>query len=520
MPKLAHNTIKNLSENPFEKAGNHPFVFDTYDFNYQTLTAEFRYIGPTDITFCETVHFANPNKILGRPTKFKTKKGDRITAWPELPLEDRDFVWLLDSALKLAFYLIGISYYKADPTTSVISSGLDEAQAKFFSIVYQDGLSQFACTNHLSRKDLATFTPDPPARLEVYESFKRRELDGRSAPKLTDFSDSVLILQSGGKDSLLAATLNKDVPHTFWHLSSSTRYPALLKNLDSKIQIATRVLDRGSLVAASGMNGHIPVTYVTMALALVQAILNRQKTVFTSIGQEGNEPHSASGDLLVNHQWSKTYEAEQLFRDYVHTYISPELDVRSPLRDFTELKISKLFAEKCWERYGHRFSSCNVANYRQGANDQELHWCGNCPKCANAYVLFSPYVPRKELDSLFGGRSLYKNPKLFDIFKGLFGLEGYRKPFECVGETDELRFAYYHRLPEYPDLPFEVPKAEFDLNRPDPQIRYLENPFKNTATKPSELKKPKTAGHPRETLPNPKTTGHPRETLPNSKEAS
>ena len=49
-----------------------------------------------------------------------------------------------------------------------------------------------------------------------------------------------------------------------------------------------------------------------------------------------------------------------------------------------------------------------------------------------------------------------------DNFKGLLGVDGVTKPFECVGSIDELRTAYHHRQPDYGKLPFDVPPGNFD----------------------------------------------------------
>jgi hypothetical protein len=183
-----------------------------------------------------------------------------------------------------------------------------------------------------------------------------------------------------------------------------------------------------------------------------------------SIGHEGTEAHAHIGDLAINHQWSKTWEAEQLFAEYVAKYVSPDLKIGSPLRSFSELKISELFVKHAWEKFGHSFSSCNVANYRQRADNSRLKWCGNCPKCANAYILFAPFVAAKELQGLFEGQDLFTKPSLEHAFKGLLGIDGVMKPFECVGEVDELR-AGYHRVDfsaGYNKLPFDVPTADYD----------------------------------------------------------
>jgi hypothetical protein len=123
-----------------------------------------------------------------------------------------------------------------------------------------------------------------------------------------------------------------------------------------------------------------------------------------------------------------------------------------------------MFVDECWEKFGHSFSSCNVGNYKQGANNIELTWCGNCPKCANSFLLFSPFVEAEELKSLFGGQDLFSAPALQETFKGLLGIDDVMKPFECVGEIDELRQAYHmaQAKEQYSQLSFGVPSSNFD----------------------------------------------------------
>lgn len=427
------------------------FTFDKYSFDTDTYTATFSYIGADQIHFTEKIQFAK-------------------TA---LPINHE----LLERALFLSFILIGTSYYKSHPTTSVnLSHPIDSWQASFFSTVYQDGLSQFAFENQLTRSQLAHFSATSPTAPDT-------------ACDIPDFS-GVLSLQSGGKDSLLTATMlqNSSLSHSFWYLSSSNHHPVILEQLHAPFQTAVRTLDLSNLRLSGGLNGHVPITYIVQSLALVQAILNHQNTVLTSIGQEGNEPHAiipATGgngngnvepELPVNHQWSKTWPAEQLFAEYVKRYVSPDLHIGSPLRGFSELKIAELFAEQCWSTFGHAFSSCNVANYRQGSDNQELKWCGHCAKCANSYLLFAPFVPKTELDQLFGG-SLFEYPDLIDIFKGLLGVDGHIKPFECIGEVAELRKAYQLKRPEYPALPFAVPESVFNYQAIHSVQGFIKNLF-------------------------------------------
>ena len=51
------------------------------------------------------------------------------------------------------------------------------------------------------------------------------------------------------------------------------------------------------------------------------------------------------------------------------------------------------------------------------------------------------------------------------IFKGLLNINDEMKPFECVGEIAELRQAYHLKMPGYPDLPFDVPKSDYNYEQ-------------------------------------------------------
>lgn len=364
----------------------------------------------------------------------------------------------LKRSLFLAFCIVGTSYYKtfAGSDVRLEAGAIDDWQATFLSTVYQEGLSQYAFENDLTRDSLAHFT----ATAE------------RTAAPVSYSGDGILSLQSGGKDSLLVASLleAKKIAYTPWYVTQGTGHPAILDTLHSPLHVARRTIDRSGLQEAAvtgAKNGHIPVTYVMMSYALIQAILLGNDTIVAAIGHEGEEAHAWIGDLPVNHQWSKTWQAEQLFAEYVQRYISPDLKIGSPLRGLSELSIAELFADRAWERFGSSFSSCNVANYQQGANNAVLKWCGHCPKCANSYLLFAPFIARDTLQERLGGE-LFMHADLTETFQGLLDIEGVMKPFECVGEVDELRSAYHlAKVRGYESLPFDVPLSEFDRN-----IRY------------------------------------------------
>ncbi len=433
-----------------------PFEFLDYHFDKQSYRATFRYRGRTaenPLIFTKTVTFS-----------------DR--AINSTQIDDK----LLDQALFLSFIINGTSYYKAFPTREIILPyDIDEKQAKFFNAIYQEGLSQFAYENHLTRKDLAHFSTTTTTTASRTATLADSETTNTS---ISTDTDKIIALQSGGKDSLLTAALlnEKHLSWTALYVSTSGTYPKIIDEVGAQnVQIISRDIDLETLNAAAeldGMNGHVPVTYINVSLALIQAILDGKNTVLTSIGHEGEEPHSViksedsnEPDLLVNHQWSKTKTAEELLQSYIKSYISPKFKVYSPLRKYSELKIAELFTKKCWGKFGHKFSSCNVINYGQRNDNSELKWCGHCAKCANSYLLFAPFLEPNELNSIFpDNKSLFTIPELADDFKGLLGIENNLKPFECVGEIAELRTAYHMKKPSYPDLPFSVPESDFDYN--------------------------------------------------------
>lgn len=456
------------------------FRFKGYDFDKSTFVANFYYADDNNLDYVETIHFV-------KNAAFSAKLAP-----------------VLERALDLSFLLIGTSYYKAHPTREVefvdgmknrvdrfgnrvsdknklvvsaekFASGIDKFAAEFLNLVYHEGLSQFAFENELVYSDLVKF-----------------EVNGKAAPsvKLPYERGGILALQSGGKDSLLTATMlnERNLDWTALYVGSTNHYPEILNDLDAPVESILRQVDIEGLRFASEYdgykNGHVPVTYILMSLAVVQAVLDRKNFVITSIGHEGEEPHSiiedpTSVNLAVNHQWSKTWTAEKWFADYVHRYISPEFMVGSIIRGYSELKIAELFTEKCWKRYGYRFSSCNVANYRQKTDNSELTWCGDCAKCANSFLVFAPFVEPKELKELFGGKDLFAKSSLRDIFRGLLGIDGFEKPFECVGEIEELRQAYEMRKKGYKKLPFNVPKhGDFDYNHTYEHQKFVDAFFK------------------------------------------
>lgn len=412
------------------------FYFEKYHFDHVSGVASFHYSFDHDRKFEERLQFS-------------------------VGVSDYD-KQVFERTLQLAFIIAGISYYKTFPTPTLeyLPGNLNAEQAAFFDIVYKNGLSQYIYENQLLPSDIGTFvvSSDTAAEPIPYEQ------------------DGILALQSGGKDSLLLATIMTADGKQFetLYITSSGDYPAILDDVGSNPpRLIRRTIDSYALrdaAAGGAMDGHVPATFITLAYALVDAVLHNESTVLAAIGCEGEEPHAMIGDFVITHQWSKTWAAEQLFAQYVATQVSADIKVGSPLRELSELKIAEQFVEKCWNKYGHSFSSCNRANYQQGHLASTLAWCGECPKCANSFLLFAPFVEPSDLENVFG-HNLFGDIRLTEVFKGLLGIDDAFKPFECVGEIDELRYAYrlsVKKNAEAYQLPFYVPDSSYDYNEVTP----------------------------------------------------
>ncbi len=368
-----------------------------------------------------------------------------------------DFDWVddinesaLDQALFLLHILAGISYYKAHlaSTIEVRSGQLTHAGAEFFAELYQEGLGQFFYTNQLD-----PFTPIP---------FVANATES-SAPIRLENLTGVLLPIGGGKDSLVSAHILEQAkrPFTAWVVNHTARFSGMLDELDCPVSSVRRQVDPriGELNAEGAYNGHIPITAIITAGALVSALLLGKKTVLLSNESSSSEGNVGYRGAQINHQYSKSLAVEQALADYIATHISPDLEYFSLLRPLSELMIGRILST-VFTRFSAHFSSCNQ-NFRLGDTSQ-LYWCGQCSKCAFVYLILAPFVPKQSLNGLFAGQDLFAKPELTQIYNELFGNVGF-KPFECVGEVAESRFAgrLSWETGDYPSLErFGVAQAE------------------------------------------------------------
>ena len=211
------------------------------------------------------------------------------------------------------------------------------------------------------------------------------------------------------------------------------------------------------------LNGHTPFSAMIAFLSYAISFMLGKKYIALSNENSANESNVVGEN--INHQYSKTMEFENDFRDYAKKYLKTDIEYFSFLRPISELQIAMLFSK--FKQYHKVFKSCNV-----GSKKTPWVWCGSCPKCLFVYIILSAFLDEKELFSIFE-KKLYEDKSLLDTFIELAGF-GEIKPFECVGTYSEVRFCINKNIEKRKgeNLPFllEFYKENYNLEKTDDNI--------------------------------------------------
>jgi hypothetical protein len=357
--------------------------------------------------------------------------------------------WRTDAAraaARLVFLLAGVSYYKtaAPGVIDLGETALTEAELAFLHEFYRQGLGEFAYRNQLDLTSL---------RIEA-----RRDAAGAPGPAAAGAPGPAaagpaaagpepagqrraLVPFGGGIDSIVVVERVRRLADTALFVVNrpgdrfdAIEAPAAVTGLP--VVRAEREIDPALLRSAElgFLNGHVPVTGILSAIAVLAAVLEDRDTVVMSNEWSASVPTLEYQGRPVNHQFSKSDAFEKAFRDV----LGPRLpEYFSWLRDRTELWVGREFA--ALEQYHGSFRSCNKAFYSDRARRLD-HWCGQCDKCCFIDLILAPFMPAGALRRIFAatGEPL-DDPGLAGKFRGLLGAGA--KPFECVGEVSECRAA-------------------------------------------------------------------------------
>ncbi len=340
------------------------------------------------------------------------------------------------------WYLVaGLSYFKAGAPELVDlgDTPVTPEAVTFLTAAIREGLGEFAFRNQLWLGDVAIFGGVPATPREV-------EVDHLRA--LTPFGggiDSVVSVRSLNPAIAQALFVMSPPSGTFAPLEATAAVMAL------PIKRTTRQLDPQITAKNPGFfNGHVPVTAMVTLLACIAALAEDRGAVVMSNEHSASAPNAMWDGLAINHQWSKSANAEDLIADAVASYIGPHFKVASLLRDRSELWVAERFAT--YRDVHHVFRSCNRAFHQEQA-ERLVTWCATCDKCLFINLVLAPFLSRDELSAIFGPTPPLTNPALEEQLRVLVGLGSDKKPFECVGDPDECAVALetVAAMPAYAD---------------------------------------------------------------------
>jgi UDP-N-acetyl-alpha-D-muramoyl-L-alanyl-L-glutamate epimerase len=383
------------------------FSFTKYDADVRGGVVRFYYElahGDSRYTFCETLKFTPP------------AEGRNISE----PVLTRFFEEL--------HIILGISYWKLTCAKDirVLSHVLSQKQADFWNTVYTKGLGEFYFKNSIDFRDLVHFPYEEKDTPSIAPSQK---------------SDRALVLLGSGKDSIVTAELLKKHKKVFSHFSLNPRdvHHETAAQIGGDFITAHREIDPKlfELNKTPGMyNGHIPITAIVSSIAVFLSYIYDFGYVVVSNEESANYGNVEYLGTHINHQWSKSYEFEQLFVDYLRFFVTGDIQYFSLVRPLTELHITQLFTQ--YSTYFDTFTSCNK-NFGVIKATPNTRWCGECPKCAFVFLLLAAFLTKDTVVSIFH-KNLFANEKLITTYKELLGIAGI-KPFECVGTPQESLWA-------------------------------------------------------------------------------
>jgi hypothetical protein len=379
------------------------FIYHDYSYNWDSLHVNLEF------------HFSVDNEIYFTPKlQLKFHRSNQLDVLP-------------DKVIKNIVFHIGmvelISYWKSLCPKKVIVKPykLDKFQIEWWKKTYFMGLGEFFHINGILT-DQNTF-------MDIF-----CEGEEQARPATLSLEDNYMVPVGGGKDSVVTLNLLKEkveiVPMAVNPGKNSLDCINLMGFSDDNFIHFKRTLDTKllELNTQGFLNGHTPFSALLAFVSLLGAAAFGIKNIALSNESSANEPTIIGTD--VNHQYSKSFEFENDFRNYYARYISPDFNYFSFLRPFKEIQIAKLFAS--YNEFHAVFRSCN-------AGSKTNSWCCNCSKCLFAFIILSPFIEISRLIEIFG-ENLFAKKSLQSVMKELIG-ESEEKPFECIGTIDEVNMA-------------------------------------------------------------------------------
>ncbi|HSX15799.1 MAG TPA: hypothetical protein VLF40_03340 [Candidatus Saccharimonadales bacterium] len=380
-----------------------PFVYDRFSVSDDRRTASFEYTtshGGQTYHLAETLEFPVP--LADTPPQQRSLR-----------------------ALHLA---LGVSYYKKFLASTIVHPyAMDETEAEFWNNMWQGGYSEFMYVNKLPSERLAKFAAQEGLQFE----------GGPDAE-----ASGALLGIGGGKDSIVAGELLKalGVPVTGFVLATGEQLgqsAAVAETMGVELLAVERTIDKqlAGLKGQPGVySGHIPISLVFALVGTALAIARGTSYVIVANEASASIPRVEWQGKAVNHQWSKSFEAEAQIQSFVQTCVHQPVTYFSAIRQLTSLGVAKLFAN--FPKYFEVFTSDNYMFRIDPAKRPTGRWSLESPKSLSSYILLAPWLSDEDVSRIFG-MQLLDEPPLNQLFLELTGVEG-EQPLDCVGTVEEL----------------------------------------------------------------------------------
>lgn len=328
-------------------------------------------------------------------------------------------------AVHLLHLVAGVSYYKVVAPTTLVTPALSNAEWTLVERLYDDGLREMAYRNGI----------EVPLPVDIRAAAPEGDLLDELREAVPDSAGTgALIPIGGGKDSALVAALVPD--GVLFAVNPVGAQHHLAASLDRPLVGVTRTLDPKlrELNEAGATNGHVPVTAITSAVSVLAAVALGLRDVVMGIERSADEPTVVTdGGVPVNHQFSKSGEAERLLRA---AFAPTGVRYLSLLRPLTELAIG---AGVVAQGLADDIVSCNrvFTVWNENTSSREQRPCGECAKCLFTALMLAPSSTPDEIAGRFG-RPLLDETDHVEPVRDLWSAE---KPFDCVGERLETAAA-------------------------------------------------------------------------------
>lgn len=312
-----------------------------------------------------------------------------------------------------------LSYWKAfaSPEIVIECGSLDNYQIVWWKDLLISGMSQYFYENKIdfTNNDFIKYVPSNNSAL---------------LKPINIISDKILVPIGGGKDSSITAEI---LSSNFDKVSAFLLNPSKASLETSKLAgmsgvVVERQMDNKiiELNEIGFLNGHTPFTALLSFTSVLAAILGDFGIIAFSNERSSDEDNTKFLERSINHQYSKTFEFENKFREYNNKYLS-NIEYFSFLRPLYDIQIARIFSK--FDKYFTVIRSCNVGQKTDT-------WCGKCPKCLSTFILLYPFSKEKTIEIF--GKNLLEDDSLRPILNSLI-VDTEVKPFECVGTRHELK---------------------------------------------------------------------------------